>query len=93
MLRIVIAFAAAIFIVGTITVPIMVYLDSLEMQGKFSTTDWPKWIAQLLAFSLIAITISLAKILLILMQRRWPKDPVDEQEEQKPHWLKTPPKE
>jgi len=84
MLRIVVAVAAAILIIGVVTVPIMVYVDSLETQGRFSTTDWPKWIAQLIAFSLIGATIFLAKVLLGLMHRRWPFASIDEKEEKKP---------
>lgn len=48
----------------------MLYLDSLEMQGRFSTVDWPNWVAQLAAFSLIGVTIFLAKVLLGVIHRR-----------------------
>lgn len=74
MVRIAAAFIAATLIVGIVTVPVMLYLDALEMQGRFSTTHWPNWVAQLIAFSLIGITIFLAKVLLVMIHRRWPED-------------------
>jgi len=74
MMRTVAAITAAILIVGIVTVPAMLYLDSLEMQGRFSTVHWPNWVAQLTAFSLIGATIFLAKVLLGVIHRRWPEE-------------------
>lgn len=69
MTRIIIAFAAAAIGIAVVTLPVMLYLERLELQGKINPPDW---LVQPIAFGLIGAVLFLTKVILVLMERYRP---------------------